>query len=423
LKFIKPILITAVIAAFMLLVYYSWVKSHVVTHGFASYYTSSKMLATGGDIALSYDTAYFFSKMNEYGFGNVKDLANLPTGSLMVLPYTVLDPVNAKVMWNISSIIFLLFSLLFLLKAFEIRINSITSLILILITLLYYPLYYNMIYGQAYALLLLLSSIAVYGFSKKNDYLLGISIALLILFKGYGLFPLAALLLLNKRKVFIITSLFTAALFLLTLPLFGITAWKLFYSNIFPLVCFSKYASNSAYQTFNSLFGHLFSYNAETNPYAFAHIQQKYIYYFLQAAGLILLYFFIQKNPYKMKQDMPADMFSVNFELLIFTASFAFNVIFAPVAEDHHSLLYLPLLLFLLSILFSKQIKSRMNSFFMTAAVLLLCFPVPFRALQNSNFPVYLLSYPRLYGAVLLVIIAYSVLSFHSIKIYRHEIS
>jgi hypothetical protein len=92
------------------------------------------MLATGGDIALSYDTAYFFSKMNEYGFGNVKDLANLPTGSLMVLPYTVLDPVNAKVMWNISSIIFLLFSLLFLLKAFEIRINSITSLILILIT-------------------------------------------------------------------------------------------------------------------------------------------------------------------------------------------------------------------------------------------------------------------------------------------------
>ena len=102
----------------MLLVYYSWVKSHVVTHGFASYYTSSKMLAEGSDIALSYDTAYFFSKMNEYGFGKVKDLANLPTGSLIVLPYTVFSPVKAKIMWNISSIIFILFSLIFVLKVF-----------------------------------------------------------------------------------------------------------------------------------------------------------------------------------------------------------------------------------------------------------------------------------------------------------------
>mgnify|MGYP003556417584 CR=1 FL=1 len=97
-KFIKPILTTAIIAAFMLLVYYSWVKSHVVTHGFASYYTSSKMLASGSNIASSYDTSYFFAKMNEYGFGNVKDLANLPTGSLMVLPYTTFGPVKAKIM-------------------------------------------------------------------------------------------------------------------------------------------------------------------------------------------------------------------------------------------------------------------------------------------------------------------------------------
>jgi hypothetical protein len=370
------------------------------------------MLTQGSEMTMAYDTAYFFSKMQENGFGNVKDLANLPTGSFMVLPYTAFGPVKAKIMWNASSILFIVFSLIFLFKAFEIRINSITSLILILITLLYYPLYYNMIYGQAYALLILLASIAVYGFSKKNDYLLGISIALLIIFKGYGLFPLAALLLLNKRKAFIVTSLIAAGLFLLTLPLFGITVWKLFYSNIFPLVCFSNYASNSAYQTFNSLFGHLFSYNAVTNPFAFANLPQQYIYYFLQAAGLVLLYFFVQKSPHKKEQDLLIDVFSINFELLIFTASFAFNVIFAPVAEDHHSLLYLPLMLFLLNILFSKNIKSKMYLFFMTAVVLLLCLPIPFRALQNSNFPVYLLSYPRLYGAVILILIAYRVLSF-----------
>ncbi len=422
-KFIKPILITAVIAAFMLLVYYSWVKSHVVTHGFASYYTSSKMLASGGDITLSYDTSYFFAKMNEYGFGKVKDLANLPTGSLMALPYSFFDPIEAKILWNFSSILFFLLSLFFLFKSIEIRLNSVTALILMLISLLYYPLYYNIIYGQAYALLLLLSSSAVYGFSRKNDYILAVSIALLILFKGYGLFPLTALLLLNKRKAFILTSLVAAVLFLLTLPLFGINAWKLFYSSIFPLVCFSKYASNSAYQTFNSLFGHLFSYDADTNPFAFARIQQQYIYYFLQAAGLSLLYFLIQKSPHKKKQNISVDTPQMNYELLIFAASFAFNVVFAPVAEDHHSLLYLPLMLLLLRIFISKQLKSRMISAFMISAVLLLCLPIPFRSLQNSDFPVYLLSYPRLYGAVLLILTAYYFLSAGSAKMHLSKIS
>ncbi len=373
----------------MHLIYYTWLKSPVLTHGFASYYTSARMLIDGSDMTRAYDTTYYFAKMQSYGFGNVKDLSNLPTGSFIMLPLYKFEPVTAKIIWNILGIIFLFISILLLFRAFGIPLYSNQGLLLILITLLFYPFYYNIAFGQAYALLVLLASVSIYGFKKDNVLLTAIPIALIIILKGYGFYPLAALLLTKKPKIFILTIGLTTAIFLLTLPLYGLSAWQMYYTKFYSVVAYGEHSSNAAYQTIGSLLGHLFSYNSTVNTNALLSIPKLYIYYFTQITGLVVLFFLSNK-------------FTREKYLIFFVMSFALNVVFSPAAEDYHSLFYLPLIFLSGSILF-KDINFRSPQIYEFAlALLLMMLPLPFRQLEDSAFPWYILAYPRLYGALIL---------------------
>lgn len=338
----------------MHLIYYSWLKSPVLTHGFASYYTSARMLTDGSDMTRAYDTTYYFSKMQGYGFGRVKDPSNLPTGSFMLLPLAGFEPVTAKIIWNILGIIFLFASIYILFKAFDIPLYSIPGLLLILVTLLFYPFYYNTAFGQAYSLLLLLASISVYGLKKDSKWL--------------------------------------TAIILLTLPLFGISAWQMYYDKFYSVVAYSVHSSNAAYQTIGSLLGHLFSYESVNNPNALMNIPKIYVYYFTQISGLAVLFLYFKKlNNEK--------------SLLFYVSSFSLNVIFSPAAEDYHSLFYLPLI-FLTGSILLKNVNIRSPYIYLYAAsVLLLMLPLPFRQLQDSSFPLYVMAYPRLYGALILTFI------------------
>lgn len=379
-----------------LLAYYTWLKSPVLTHGFASYYTSAKLLASGGDMAAVYDSAYFYPKMREYGFGNVTDPANIPGGAIMLLPFTMFEPVTAKILWNIFSLICLFASILILLKALQIKLSSPAGYGLILITLLFYPAYYNIAYGQAYLFLLLIASLAVYGFSRSNILLLSVALALMVFVKGYGIFPLAALLFLKRYKEFALTLLFIVLLFAASLPVFGITGYTEYYSKFYSLVAYSNLSSNTAYQTLNSLFGHLLSYNSQTNPNALAAIPQYILYYAVQVFGFSLLaYFIIPQNKIKPAANNIAS-------LVFFSLSFAMNVLFAPGAEDYHSVLYLPLLFAAASVLWEQFPNYRPGYIIFVLALIMMAFPLPFRQLQQSGFPLYLFAYPRLYGAMLL---------------------
>ena len=386
------------------LIYYTWLKSPVLTHGFASYYTSARMLTDGSDMTAAYDTAYYYSKMQAYGFGDVKDLSNLPTGSFIMLPLIWLEPVTAKIIWNIFGIIFLLASLLLLFRTFDIPLYTNQGLSLILITLLFYPFYYNIAYGQAYALLLLLASISIYGFKKNHALLTAIPLALIIILKGYGFFPLAALLLMKKPKIFLYTFGSTAAIFLLTLPLFGISAWQMYYAKFYSVVAYGELSSNAAYQTFGSLLGHLFSYNSTANQNALLSIPRIYVYYFSQIAGIIVLF-------------LSSKRFVSENYLIFFVMSFAMNVIFSPAAEDYHSLFYIPLIILTGSILFNEINYRSPYIYSFVLSVLLLMLPLPFRQLQDSIFPVYILAYPRLYGAIILLLIAIFISGKRSVKV------
>ena len=393
-RYLKSIIPILIILAFIHLIHYTWLKSPVLTHGFASYYTSARMLTDKSDMTEAYDTTYYFTKMQSYGFGSVKDLSNLPTGSFIMLPFSRFEPVTAKIIWNILGIIFLFTSILLLFKTFDIPPYSIKGLCLILLTLLFYPFYYNIAFGQAYAMLLLLASVSVYGFKKDNTLFIVIPIALIIILKGYGFYPLAALLFMKRPKVFFLTIGLTAAIFILTLSLFGLSAWQMYYAKFYSVVAYGEHSSNVAYQTMGSLLGHFFSYNSTVNTNAILTIPKVYVYYITQIAGLIALYFLTRK-------------FTSQNCLVFFVMSFALNVMFSPAAEDYHSLFYLPLIFLIGSMLFNNFDLRSPQIYVFAIAVLLLMLPLHFRQLQDSAFPIYVLAYPRLYGAIIMIFLAH----------------
>jgi len=378
---VKIVLLILAAASAAMLLYYASIRSTQLTHGFASYYTHSRLLAEGGDMTAAYDSLYFHSKMWEYNFGRVKDLPNLPTGSLIMFPLAFLEPVKAKVVWTAISLLALAASVLLLFRTYNISFNSSAGFALLFFTFVMNPLYSNMLFGQVYSVMLLLASLALYGVKSRKPILTAASIALMLVFKGYGLYPLAALLLMKEYRASIYSIIFTAVILLSTLPLYGVTAWQMYYTEFYSVVAYGTFTGHIAYQTFGSLLMHTFS-----------SIPKVYLYYLSQAAGLIVLVFLtLRMKPIGKTAAL--------------TSAIALNVIFSPAAENYHYVLMIPLVYWAGSLI---ALHARSKKVVPTALILftaLLSAPLGYLALNNSPFPIFLLGYPRLYaGAAILVI-------------------
>jgi hypothetical protein len=378
---LKIILLILVSASAVLLLYYSVSKSQLLTHGFASYYTHSRLLAEGGDMTAAYDSVYFHSKMSEFGFGNTKDLPNLPTGSLIMLPLSFLAPHAAKTMWMIISLAALVYSIFLLFRVYEIKFSSIESPALILIVFLMYPLYQNILLGQVYTMILLLASAALYGLKKDLPLLTAISIALMIILKGYGFYPLAALLFLKQYRVFLYGVLFTVILFLATLPLFGFSAWEMYYFKFYSAVSFGQFAGHTAYQTIGSLLMHTFPF-----------VTKQFMYYISQLIGFTALFYFTKR-------------LKASGIIAAFTLSIAMNVIFAPAAESYHYVLLIPLIFLLGKIIKKKYNSVKVYFTLYIAAALLIMLPFRSDLFNYAIFPVFLIGYFRLYAAMLITLL------------------
>lgn len=385
------VLIAAALISVLLFLGYTAVKSPRLTHGFASHYTFSRILLSEGNIDNAYDTAYFHGKSSEYGLGDIHDIPNLPTSAFTLLSIAWLEPVTAKIVWNIISVLSLFASVIILCSAFKISVRCNLWALLVCITFLFYPLYYNIYLGQSYAVMLLLFSISIYGFKRENLWMISIPLAMLFLYKGYGVIPLLALLFSKRYKEFLTTVTITAIVILITLPVVHINSWQMYYQNTISVLGLSADASNTAYQTLNGFLGHLFVLNLTKNPHAVLNIPPHVIYWLVQLWGLLVLFLFSRK--YKDKELF-----------ILFTVSIALNVIFAPIAEDYNTVLYLPLIYLAAKYLSQQESKKWILLFILS--LILLAVPFDFRSLQPAEFPLYLLGYPRLFGAVLLVILS-----------------
>ena len=380
---------------------YSYIKVPVLTNGFASYYTTSRMLYEGEDLSRGYEPDFFNRKINEYGFKNLYDLFNIiPTVALVYYPVAVLTPENAKLVWSIFSIILLLLSAYILFKTFNLKLNNGSHIFFLIIIFLYHPVYENIALGQIYIFLLFLFSLCLYGFSRDIKILKILPVTLGVMFKGYGVLYFLWLPAVKKYKIFFASLFLLIILFLVSLTIIHISVWKTFITMILSNMGRNYEDSNVAYQTVNGFLRHLLIFNKDYNPFPLADINPNIVFASVVIIDLFIIIMLIRKS--RQFQDVN------DFNLLSLSAILASSVVTAPVAEEYSFTLFIPVIIALGCLLFKVGANNPVRlitgpRILYVFAVLEIMLPFHYKHMQNYAFPSYLLAYPKLYGGLILL--------------------
>jgi len=370
---------------------YLWVPR--LTYGFAMYYTYARLALEGDSLDRVYDDVYFNAKVHEFGFDLNDEPNNAPTAALAYLPVAWMQPVWARIVWSLVSISALVYALKILFEISGIRPAGNTGLWLLTLMLVWKPSYDNVAFGQVYFVLLLLFALAMRGFMRWHVAGTALPLALTVLLKGYGGVPLILMALRRRwKESFLVLSLILIVI-IATLPLLGMHSWTAFVVNVLPSLGAMPSHGHVAYQTINGLLRHLFTFDAHWLPHPAVVLPGAAVAIVSYAASIALILFVLMRS----RLETPPE------RLLSLSAALAAGVVTAPLAEEYHFVLFIPLI-FALAARFHEQGPSGLwkesGSVVAAIAVLLLASPLSYKALQYSTFPLVLLAYPKLYAGL-----------------------
>jgi 4-amino-4-deoxy-L-arabinose transferase-like glycosyltransferase len=152
---------------------------------------------------------------------------------------------------------------------------------------------------------------------------------------------------------------------------------------------------HTAYQTINSLLMHLFVFDEKWLPHPVINLPVNIVFIFSLLVNISIILYVISG-----KTQSPEQM------LLSFSAAIAAGVVTAPVAEEYHYLLFIPLFIGLGDYFYNKYLDKKrigLQEILFFTAVLIMILPLNYKALQDSVFPIYLLAYPKLYAGLILL--------------------
>jgi hypothetical protein len=367
-----------------------WPAAAAPTHGFGAYYSASRLLAQGTLSADIYDPAYFRPIVQADSQGQIDDIynANPPTTTLMLWPLSFLPIDQARLVWTLLNIVFLIGGVALLLLGFGLPLSERRQwpvwLLVLGFGLLFQPIIHNVTFGQAYLLVFFLLSIATAAFFK-NQPTGGIALALALLLKTAG-WPLLILLFWLRKGRYLAWLLSSAiVVFLATLPIFPLEMW-LTYGRLLSHVGRSPLICAPAYQTTRSWLCHLLAPGVDWQEAQAAGIPiptpVTIIYFSLGAVCLFVLLRLAQKRP--------------NPALL---GLISWSVLFLPLGEvHHHTVMLIPFVWFIVR--WPEQ--SRFSRAIIVLAAVCYLIPFPINAPQFQSGWQALLAYPYLAGAWLI---------------------
>ncbi len=392
-NFVLKIILAAVLV-YLTIFSVKWVPK--ITHGFASYYTFSSILIEGDDLSRAYNDEYFNSKVKEKGI-EVSDIlaSNIPTNSLALAPFVCFVPKTARIVWSLFSIAAFFLSIYILFNVYGISPGKNSGLIILIVGFLWRPLYENIELGQLYGLLLLLFSFSLWGLKQNKKIASSIALSLVFLIKGYGIVNFIWLAVKRKWKELAFTVGFILIGILLSFLIISPEVWKTYLIDATAKLGKLSSMGHVAYQTVNSLLMHLFVYDEKWLPHPTINLLPNIVFTASLVVNLLIIFYTVSNKIRNSKQM-----------LLSFSAAIAAGVVTAPVAEEYHYLLFVPLLLGLSDYFYNKYSEKRrlgLQEILFLIAVLIMILPLNYKALQNSVFPVYLLAYPKLYAGLILL--------------------
>ena len=365
-----------------------------VTHGFAMYYTYSRTVLQGDPLAPLYDVDVFNMKMRSYGITNVVDMPNNPpTTALATLPVAWLSPENAKRVWTILLLLAFGASMALLFRTFGLSLRTNFGLGLFALTLVWRPLYENIAFGQMYVILLFGFSVSIWGLKRDVSFLTATPVSTTLLLKGYGPLILLWFAATKRWRELISAAAIVLVVVAITIPLLGASSWKVYFSEVVSSLGLLPVHAHVAYQTVNGLLFHLFTYDSRWLPFPILDLPTnavRIISYTLNAAIVLATL-------------ARARMASAP---LTFAAMVAASVVTAPLAEEHHYVVFLPLVIGLSEMLHRRYSITRRfgaTETLFIISVLIIAIPLPFESLQFAAAPLVLLGYPKLYAGLALL--------------------
>lgn len=358
----------------------------------SAYWVAARLVWDGRG-ALLFDPPAFTQAAVE--LGAAPDLAfgvlNAPAGVLLLLPFGLLPEATAYPAWTILSVASLLGAIAVLLST--LRLSATVALIFLAALPLFHPLRSNIAAGQAYAFVLLAVVVAALAYARPLSPLVkGVALSTVALLKlYYGLILLLPPVLERRSKLLWFWAAIVAGAVLLSAMLVGSEGWVVWFQTA--LTWRSRPETTvTAYQTLNSLFGHLFRYDPTWNlAPALAAPLIADVLWAVSAATLVGI------SAVAIARHARA----IDRPLLVLAVVVPVAILISPIAEDYHYVLALfPLAVAGAALLHDRGIGlGRLFTF--VAAAALLAPAWPFNQLVIEGWWAALF-YPRVYGAFLL---------------------
>jgi hypothetical protein len=394
LRTLRTTLIVITLTLGVIFLLYAIRASTHVTHGFAMYYTYSRMLVEGVPFEQAYSYSEFNDRIRSYGIEGILDMPNnLPTTAFALLPVAWLPPVEAKVAWTFLSLVFFGVGLYAMLRAYGVAWNDVRMWGVLALALLWRPIYDGIALGQIYFMLFSLFMLAAWSIVRARQRTSGIAVGLAFLVKGYGLVPAVWFALRGHRKAATVFASTLAIGVLATFPFLHMASWERFASGVVTGLGRRPTDAHVAFQTVNSLLFHLFTFDPRWIPNPVVILPGLFVTIASYSINLSIVVIVLIRSRATTSRET----------LLGFAAAIAVSVVTAPLAEEYHFLLFLPLVAGL-GLEFWDRWEGDKRQHVLTAlylvSVLVLAVPLRYKALQDSAFPLILLAYPKLYAGL-----------------------
>ena len=359
-------------------------SSKMITHGFAAYYTASRLVLENRGGSIFYDDKAFQAQVEEKTSGQASDIfwANPPTMALMFIPLAAFSVGDARFVWTFLSLILLILAVTISgLVIFTTTFREHEFYLSASIFFLSAPVAKNFELGQVYIFLLFLYASALLALHFKLDWLAGFLLAMALALKASGLPLLVLLALRGKWGMIMWTFLALAGLTFLSIPLVGNSTWLTYLLNVLPTFLADPVIAVTAYQTVPGFVRHLFTYDPVWNPTplldwpTFASL----VSVFLTVALIGIAGWYSRRTSLEWT----------------FCIGLLLSLILVPVAEQHHYAVLFPVFLLAVN-------SPSVPKWLLFIAAALIASPLEYMNSDLTSGWRALLAYPRLYGAILL---------------------
>lgn len=310
---------------------------------FPNYYVSSNMLLDGKDLKTAYDNVEFNRQLLLYGIEGqiVSFMPYPPVTAILFLPVAKLEPLTAKLIWNLLNALLLMLSIYVLsrLVSFDFSTTG------IMFFFSGYALVNNFLFGQAYILVLFCLILSIYFMIDGKDVLSALFMALSIVLKFYTVFFLFLFIFKKRFKLLYYTIAFGTILYIPVIIITGVDLNMFYYSKL--MLRFSDGWVGTAYaieyQSFVSLLHRFFDYEAALNPAPL--IQSMVLFYafkYLYICGVLCVSFSYLKNTNE----------NIKLEISLFCI---ISMMFLPVNASYQFIVLIPAVIFLCEYYFKQS--------------------------------------------------------------------